>query len=75
MVEVRRIFFSGNKISLDDFLDSLEDIRELVSTAAANRRSYQEMAGPASQTRTADERLPPAPKAEEQASADEKLAA
>ena len=53
MVEVRRIYFSGNKISLDDFLDSLEDIRELVSTATANQRGRRE----------------------EQASADEKLAA
>lgn len=72
MVEVRRIFFSGNKISLDDFLDSLEDIRDLVSTAAANRASYMQAADPASQTRTATEKPS---KAEEQGSADERLAA
>ena len=64
MVEVRRIFFSGNTISLEDFLDSLEDIRELVTAAAASRSFYP-----------ADVRLPPALKAEERASADEKLAA
>merc|ERR1719305_221213 len=34
MVEVRRIFFTGNRISLVNFLDSLEDIRELVTVAS-----------------------------------------
>ena len=37
MVEVRNVYFSGNRISLDNFLDSLDDIRTLVQKLCTPR--------------------------------------